>query len=372
MENLIFIIFCGLSLININIKGFNDFFYDYMEINNTSSIRGVFVWMIILSHNRSYYSKNIKYFYFSILNHFGQKMVSMFLFYSGYGINESIKKKGPNYIKSLPIKGIILFIKFQIILLIFLINSLLIGVKIELKQYLLSIIFKSSIGNSNWFSFTIICLYFYLYLSFGFFHINKFILVRIIVINILLYIHSYLTYYYFYPRQVYTINNILCFIFGIYYSFLKNYFDKIIMKNDILYLLYFSFLILIYNYFYNKKYNIFFNLLQNALFSLVIVMISIKIRFGNEFLKLLNSHSYSIYLLQRVVMIYVYRKRYFQYNEIIRFYFIFINILLLSSIFDRYTIFVDKFFKIKKVKINKSKMEKFSEEKVKLVYNFKL
>lgn len=61
MENLIFFILFLLSIININVEGNNNFYYDYMELKNTNSIKGIFVWMIILSHYKSYYKqkKNI-------------------------------------------------------------------------------------------------------------------------------------------------------------------------------------------------------------------------------------------------------------------------------------------------------------------------
>ena len=75
-------------------------------------------------------------------------MVSIFLFYSGFGIFESIKNKGISYVKTLLKKAVILFIKFQLSLLIFLLNNLFLGIKLPLKQYLLAIIFKCGIGNS--------------------------------------------------------------------------------------------------------------------------------------------------------------------------------------------------------------------------------
>ena len=177
MENLIFFSFCQLSLINVKIKGLNDYFIDYMDLEKTSYIKGIFVWMIVLSHNKSYYPKYIKYFYIKILKYTGQKMVSLFLFYSGYGIIEQIKKKGLLYVKSLPKKALILFIipssffycfffhrnkvisKYQLILLIFLVNNILLRIKINIKVYLLSIIFIKNLGNSNWFAFTIILYY---------------------------------------------------------------------------------------------------------------------------------------------------------------------------------------------------------------------
>ena len=60
---------------------------------------------------------------------------------------------------------------------------------------------------------------------------------------------------------------------------------------------------------------------------------------------IVNSHSYSIYLLQRVVIRIIYNKKYILHNELIRFFFEFITILFITSIFDKYTIFIDKYFK---------------------------
>jgi len=70
-----------------------------------------------------------------------------------------------------------------------------------------------------------------------------------------------------------------------------------------------------------------------------------KIRFSNEFLIMLNSHSYSIYLLQRVIMINVIYRKYFEKSEFIRFIFIFISILLISNIFDKSFSFIDNILK---------------------------
>ena len=348
MENIIFFILFLLSIININVKGNNNFYYDYMELKNTNSIKGIFVWMIILSHYKNYYKKKNKYLYRIILQCFGQKMVSLFLFYSGFGIFESIKKKGNKYVKSLINKALILFIKSQIIIILFLLNNLFFGIKITLKKYFLSIIYKKTIGNSNWFAFTIICFYNYSYLSFIIIKPNFYIF-GIIILNIICLFHIYFVYNFYYPKILYSIDNTLCFIVGFYYSLLNNFLNKIIMKNDIIYFLSLSCLILIYYYFYIYTIKtIWVFLFLNCFFSLIVVFISMKIRFNNEFLNLLNSHSFSIYLLQKIVMRFIYFKQYFQNNELIRFFFEFILILLISTIFDKYTNCIDYYFRDKK------------------------
>ena len=81
------------------------------------------------------------------------------------------------------------------------------------------------------------------------------------------------------------------------------------------------------------------------IFCLIIIFISIKIRFNNKFLTLLNSHSYSIYLIQRIIMRYIYFTKSFESNEIIRFFFEFIAVILFSIIFDKYSFFIDQYFK---------------------------
>ena len=348
MENLIFVILFLLSIININIKGNNNFYYDYMELKNTNSIKGIFVWMIITSHYKNYYKKRNKCLYRIILKCFGQKMVSLFLFYSGFGIFESIKKKGNNYVKTLVNKTTILFIKSQIILIFFLLTNLFLGIKITLKNYFLSMIFKKNLGNSNWFAFTIMCLYIYSYISFILINHN-FNILGIIILNMICLFHIYFVYNFYYPKKNYPVDNILCFIVGFYYSLLNNYLNKIIMKNDTIYFLSLSCLILIYYYFYIYTIKtIWIVLFTNCFFSLIIVFISMKIRINNEFLNLLNSHSFSIYLLQRIVMRIIYFKKYFQNNELIRFFFEFILILLISTFFDKSTTCIDNYFRSKK------------------------
>ena len=233
MIDYFFFMFCFLSMINVTVKGKDNFFHDYMELSNTNSIKGIFVWLIIFCHKKDYGIK--RYYLFKIITKYlGQKVVSMFFFYSGFGIYESIKKRGHNYAKILPYKAIILFIKAQIIILMFLLaNIIIFNQIITLKRYLLSIIFISSLGNSNWFAFSIIIFYIYSYFSFRYVK-NRYIF-GIIIISILCFLHVKLVYKYYYPKAKYSVDTVLCFAIGFYYSYMKKYLDKIIMKNDICY-----------------------------------------------------------------------------------------------------------------------------------------
>lgn len=341
MMDYFFFILCFLSLYNLKIKGINQFFYDYLNLENTNSIKGIFVWLIIFCH-KSQYGVNKKYLFLKIIGHLGQKVVSMFFFYSGFGISESLKKKGFIYAKKLPKKSLILFIKYQIILLIYLtVNIFILKKKITFKTFILSVFFKYSLGNSNWFAFTIILFYNYSYLSFR--CNNNNIYVGMIINSFICILHCIFVYNYFYPGKVYAIDTNFCFIIGLYFSCAKLFLNKLIMKNDICYFSTTSIIIFIY-YIFHRFNNLIYISIRNSLFSLIIILISIKVKFNNEFLVLINSHSFSIYLLQRLVFWIDFRKKIFENSDFIQISFEFTSILCIASLFDKYTYFIDNFF----------------------------
>ena len=248
MIDFFFSLFWIFSLINIKIKEIDNFFNDYMDINNTNSIKGIFVWMILFTHKKEYGLK--KTLILSKVTYFlGQNIVVMFLFYSGFGINESLNNKGIIYSKTLLYKAIILFLKSQIIILFFLAaNIFILKRKITLRQYILSIIFKSAIQNSNWLAFTIIIFYIYVYLSF---YISKKINFGLIILNLICFIHVYFVYNYYFPKCIHTVETTLSFVSGFYYSLIHKQLDTILMKNDIRYLAVVSTIICIYYNFTN-------------------------------------------------------------------------------------------------------------------------
>jgi hypothetical protein len=351
MLDLFFIIFCCLTLFNFKIKGIDDYFYDYMELDETNCIKGIFVWLIIFYHKTAYINKT-KYLYMKITGNLGQKVVSMFFFYSSFGICEAIKKKGVIYAKTLKNKAIILFLKSQVIILIYLVaNIVILKKKITFKKYLLSLIFRDSLGNSNWFAFTIIIFYLYSYLSFIFAKNN--ILLGIIIINLFCFFHAKYVFTYYYPKKIFTIDTILCFVIGFYYSLIKAHLDKIIMKNDIFYFGILS--ITIFSFYKSSNFNnLFFISLKNALFAILVAFTSMKIKLKNDLLKFLNTHSYSIYLFQRLIMLITFEKKIFINSDFAQIFFEFTSLFFISSLYDKYIVFLNKIFEIKAKFIHKN------------------
>ena len=157
-------------------------------------------------------------------------------------------------------------------------------------------------------------------------------------------LHINLVYKFYYPKIVFAVDTVLCFILGLFYSYLKIYLDKIIMGNDLNYFLFITITIFIYYKVFSIT-TLFFISITNVLFALIIIFITMKVQFNNDFLKFLNSHSYSIYLLQRLVFSIVYKKQIFINSDFIQISFEFTAIIYISSIFDKYTTFIDNFFR---------------------------
>lgn len=142
-------------------------FEEYLTKDRTNAIKGIFILIVFLSHIRPYlHNAGFEYntigdiLFRRFMTYTSQLMVVMFLFYSGYGVMESIKKKKDDYIKTIPRHRVLnTLFNFDVAVCIFLIVNLFIGKKITLPQFMLSLIAWDSVGNSNWYIFAILICY---------------------------------------------------------------------------------------------------------------------------------------------------------------------------------------------------------------------
>ena len=145
---------------------------DYLAIENTNCVKGVFILMVFLSHFNSYIELNGRFdsIYIKFFWTISQAMVTMFLFYSGYGIMEAIKKKGESYVSALPFKRVLATLfRFDVAIILFFVVGLIAKRPMSFKNVLLSLIGWDSIGNSNWYIFVILLLYSVTYIVFKLF-----------------------------------------------------------------------------------------------------------------------------------------------------------------------------------------------------------
>ena len=121
---LIFIILLiGILCAGIKVGGKNEFYEDYLSPKNTTMINAIFSVLIFLSHAVQYVSLkgSLDAPYFEMRSWLGQMVVVTYLFFSGYGIMESIKKKGRSYVRGIPVRRFFkLWYQFALMLVMYL------------------------------------------------------------------------------------------------------------------------------------------------------------------------------------------------------------------------------------------------------------
>lgn len=280
--SIIILLICMLTLYKLKFtkSGISN---DYISINNTKKINGIFVLLVFLSHSIQYvnYSGSWYDFYgIFIINKIGQLMVTTFLFYSGYGIYASIKKKGDSYINSIPKNRIWkTLLKFDTAVVIFCIVSYFIGTNYSVKRILLALIGWDAVGNSNWYIFTILIMYIITYIIFKFVKRNNLVRLCLITFSTIIYIGIMRIF-----KESYWYNTSLCYCYGMWYGLYKDTIEKKLSNNKNYYIT-FGVLCLIFAISYilkNKEYIYCTSLILS--FIGIIVLLSMKLTINSKIL----------------------------------------------------------------------------------------
>lgn len=254
----------------------------------TTCINGIFVLFVFLSHFGQYETMPWN----NLLLAIGQLMVAPFLFYSGYGIMEQIKRRGIVYIDSMPRKRILKFyIHFCMALCIYLFLSFLLGKDYSFVRIVFSFTALSSIGrNSNWYVFAILAMYSIVYISFK--QCKKHSMTSCIVFTIL-----YIILMDVIKNQAWWYNIILCFPAGMILSKYKDRVCSIIRKP-----VFFVFMITLAFSLYCLHLPILAYEIISIAFCFLIVDICAYKEIKNSLFHFLGQYVFEIYILQRISM----------------------------------------------------------------------
>lgn len=289
-----------LSSLRLNRKGFNA---DCLAIPTTNAVKGIFILLVFIKHATPYvvnagYAGGYVFDY--VDTHVGQWIVAMFLFYSGYGIMESIAKKGEAYVNSIPMKRVLtVLVNFAVAVSIFAVVGAILGKTYSPMHYLLSLIGWEAVGNSNWYIFVIMLCYLIAYISFcksKYIHIHVqsailcFALLTLSVIGL-----SFLK-----PNWWY--DTMLCFGAGIFYSIYREKIEGFAKRH---YWITLSVLILMlvgihHIPLYAK------GLVYNAfciVFCGLIVILSMRVQVNSKALLWCGQNLFPLYIYQRIPMI---------------------------------------------------------------------
>lgn len=333
---ILFILILIIPFLKINIKKIN---INYADKYDTSVIKGIFILIVFLSHSMSYIDTNINYSFLSkgLVIFLSQLMVCMFLFYSGYGVLESIKKKGNEYIDNMPKKRILkTLINFDIVVLIYAVLFFIINGYLSKKQLLFSLVGWDSFGNSNWYIFDILILYTITFLSFSIFDKDNkkgVLLTTLLSLVFIAFIYGY--------KDSYWYNTVLAYPFGMCFSLYKEKLDSYYLTSNKKF--YLTLLISLLTFFIIKKYEFSYPmsyLLLSIIFCFIIVLISMKLEIRSFILKWFGENLFWVYILQRIPMIVL--KNY--YPNIKYYYFMLISFIatIIMCIFRNFIIKVIK------------------------------
>ena len=287
------------------------YYEDYLSVEKTTAIKGIFICVVFFKHIGDYIEYTTKLDNYSMLFvKWGfQTLVTMFFFYSGYGIMESIKKKGLPYVKTIPTKRITsVLYRFDLIVLIFIVLHLIYdGFDFGLKKVVLALVGWDSFGNSNWYIFAVLLLYVFTYLAFRFIKNHN---ISLIILTGITCVYIVFMLLYFRSKGTCWFNTVLCYPLGVFWSLYGEKLCKLINKNLLTYIL--SFIVIggafAVTWYYRLNHYASFvdygvEMVMNLLFVLTLVLITMKVQIHNKILNWLGTHLFELYILQRIPML---------------------------------------------------------------------
>ena len=298
--------FYGNNLIR---KGFNE---EALSISQCNVVKGYCILLVFISHSNQYLINsgyNISTFgdalYFRMMGAIGQLMVVMFLFFSGYGIMESYKKRGKEYVASMPKKRILAtLLNFDVAVLSYVALNFLIGKSMTINQIFFSFIAWDSVGNSNWYIFCILLCYLISYFVFILYvrqqpiHSIVFLLTLFVLFIIVVFCLSFL-------KRSWWYNTMLCFPFGMLYSMMKGKINSLFHANYIKCLSLLVLAFLVFRYIPFSLRGFLYNM-ESMTFSLIIVLIMMKTELNNKYLIWMGQKLFPLYIYQRLMMSAIY------------------------------------------------------------------
>lgn len=291
---------------------------DYLDKKTTNTIKGIFLCFVFISHFISYkvqLQENwIDSYGVTFIKYVGQLMVTLFLFYSGYGVMESIKRKGDTYIKKFPIKRILTtLINFDIAVIIYMLATrYFVTHPFSMQKLLLALIGWDGFGNSNWYIFSILILYTITYISAIIFKKRE---PRVIAIFICTAVFTVIMSYF---KETYWYNTVYCYVFGIIYSAYKENIEKVLAGYKWIIAL-ISSLFVFAACFCFKRYSIIFYYIYTIAFTAIIILFSQKVKIKNIVLEWVGKNLFPLYIFQRLPMILLVKYEYMKNNPYIFF-----------------------------------------------------
>ncbi len=278
---------------------------DCLSRDMTTTINGYFLTTVFMTHIIQYLSSDqynaVDMIYIHANRALGQLIVALFLFYSGYGVMESIKAND-GYIRSFLLKRIVPFIiNFEIAALIYLGVSCGTGNAPTVRYAIEAFFAWESLGNSNWYVFAILYLYLCTFIAFRFLP-RKYMKLGVLLVLILSF-----TYILFMSdhKGGWWYDTILCYVAGMFFSLyvekFRTWFCGVRLNHYLGRLLILLCALGIAYHFRSK--NVWCFEILAIIFALTVVALTAKFKATSPFYSYIGKNLFVYYIYQRIPMI---------------------------------------------------------------------
>ena len=275
---------------------------EYLSIEQTQVIKGIFIGIVFFSHINSYvtYSSFKDELVRQFTQLLGQTMVAPFLFYSGYGVMESIRKKGKDYVSAIPKKRILgTLFRFDCAAVLFVIEELWRGKVYSPGRYLQAFLAWEHIENSNWYIFVILLLYGITYLAFRVFsNPGKAVGASCLLVCLWIFCMDF-----WQIKGIWWYDTALCYVLGMTYSLYRPQIENLLSRSRILYWTLVAGLLVAVLLMKPLEYQVVGSSIRTLLFAFLVVAATMRIRVKSRILHWCGTHLFSLYILQRIPML---------------------------------------------------------------------
>ncbi len=291
---------------------------NYLSIKNTTSVKGVFLLLVFSRHFKEYVGLYSPYDqpFRSFDTALGQLVVVMFFFYSGYGVYTSIRKKGEDYVRAIPVNRVfITFLNFALAILLYLGVDYWLGITYDWKTILLAFIGYTSVGNSCWYIFAVMWLYIITFLGFYKLYRHPRIAISAVCVLTIIYIVVMMQ---LKPGNAWWYNTVICYPFGMWYAYLKDDIEEVLYNRYDIYRSALITSILGTIVMWTLKDMFIFYEIMALFFALTIVLVTMKVDFYNIIIYRIGSNLFIMFIMQRLPMLVLehYNLTYYTYTAL--------------------------------------------------------
>ncbi len=273
----------------------------YLSKEATDAVRGVFILLIFASHFAQYldpYTLPMDVAYWKIRTALGQAVVTLFFYYSGYGVALSADQKGEAYVRAMPAKRILpTLLIYDCSVVLCVIVQLWKGRRYTLGHFVQALLSWQSGGNDNWYIFVILALYTITWLA-----LRKRPVCRETAMAVTTCCVGLMLALICAGRSWY--NALLCYPLGMWHYLYKEKIDAFLGRRELNYFVVAACAAALYIGFHKLwQVNLLCSVMTMMLFAVCVVLFTMKFEIKNPVLIYCGRHLQGLFLLHRIPMI---------------------------------------------------------------------